>query len=144
MRGAIQILIVLAIMTMASGCAMPGPGERDGVFIHISSGARDPQRVLVGLNVAVSMAGNKDVIVYFDAKGIEAALKDSENLSYAQFSFSHDQIKKLAEKGVGLYACPDSLKAAGKTREDLLPGVKLADKELFFKFTTGRILTMDY
>jgi hypothetical protein len=41
-------------------------------------------------------------------------------------------------------ACPGCLKAAGKTESDLMEGVKIADKEMFFNFTTGRILTIDY
>jgi hypothetical protein len=36
------------------------------------------------------------------------------------------------------------LKAAGRTPADLMPGVKVADKDAFFSFTRGRILTLDY
>jgi hypothetical protein len=36
------------------------------------------------------------------------------------------------------------LKAAGKTADDLAPGVQIADKDKFFSFTRGRILTLDY
>ncbi|TVS10562.1 MAG: hypothetical protein EA424_25190 [Planctomycetaceae bacterium] len=40
--------------------------------------------------------------------------------------------------------CPGCLKAAGKTAADLAPGVEIADKDRFFSFTKGRILTLDY
>lgn len=45
---------------------------------------------------------------------------------------------------VTLMACPGCLKAAGKSVGDLAPGVKVAEKEAFFSFTRGRILTLDY
>jgi len=45
---------------------------------------------------------------------------------------------------VPVRACPSCLKAAGKTPGDLLPGIKTADRDEFFSFTKGRILTLDY
>ena len=45
---------------------------------------------------------------------------------------------------MGLYACPGCLAAAGKTAEDLRKGVQLATKKVFFGFTSGRVLTLDY
>jgi hypothetical protein len=41
-------------------------------------------------------------------------------------------------------ACPGCLKNAGKTPEDLRPGITVADKDKFFNFTKGRILTLNY
>jgi hypothetical protein len=41
-------------------------------------------------------------------------------------------------------ACPGCLRVAGKTENDLMEGVKIADKNKFFNFTSGRILTIDY
>jgi hypothetical protein len=41
-------------------------------------------------------------------------------------------------------ACPTCLKAAGKTPEDLAEGISVADKDKFFNFTKGRILSIDY
>jgi hypothetical protein len=40
--------------------------------------------------------------------------------------------------------CPGCLKAANKTESDLMDGVKIADRNKFFEFTSGRILTIDY
>jgi hypothetical protein len=37
----------------------------------------------------------------------------------------------------------DLLKIAGYTPEDLMEGVKAANKERFFGFTKGRIITLD-
>ena len=117
---------------------------KDGVFIHISHGPDDVHRLLMGLQMAVLMSENKDVLVYFDITGVNAVLKDSQNFEFAHFPGSRIQLDKLLSKGVVVMACPGCLKAAGKTENDLMEGVKIADKETFFTFTKGRILTMDY
>ncbi|MBE0637295.1 MAG: DsrE family protein [Bacteroidales bacterium] len=116
--------------------------EKDGMFLHVSS--NDPHRVLMALRMAELMAEDHDVMIYFDIRGIEVVLKDAPDLTYAQFSNSHAQLIKLAEMGIPLQACPGCLEAAGKTADDLTNGVTVADKEKFFSFTKGRILTLDY
>jgi predicted peroxiredoxin len=117
---------------------------RDGIFIHVSHGSEDPHRVLMALNMAVIMSEDRDVYLYFDIKGVEVLLKESADLSYSHFPSSHTQIKTLLEKNVPIVACPGCLKAAGKSPEDLMPGIAVANKDQFFNFTSGRILTLDY
>ena len=116
----------------------------DGVFIHISHGKDDPHRVVMALQMANIMAEDKDVAVYFDIKGIEVVLNDAENIEYPTFQGTLEQLDKLKEKGILLMACPGCLKAAGKTAEDLMEGIIVAEKEKFFNFTKGRILSLDY
>jgi hypothetical protein len=41
-------------------------------------------------------------------------------------------------------ACPGCLKAAGKTPADLAAGIQVANKDKFFSFTSGRVITLDY
>lgn len=117
----------------------------DGVFIHLSHGPEDPHRVLMALRMAEIMSENKDVLVYFDIKAVHVVLKDSENITMeGDFPNSHEQLAKLIENGVELQVCPGCLKAADKVPEDVMEGVNLADKESFFNFTKGRILSIDY
>lgn len=117
---------------------------RDGVFLHISHGAEEPHRVLMALKMAELMAADRDVLVYFDITGIEVVLADAEDIAYSEFPSSQAQLAKLLEIGVPLYACPGCLKAAGKTPDDLADGIQVANKDAFFDFTDGRILTLDY
>ena len=117
---------------------------RDGVFIHISHGSDNPHRVLMALSLAEKMSEDKDVILYFDITGIEVLLKNSPDLSFAQFTSSKEQVQKLLDKGITIMACPGCLKAARKTPDDLREGVMVANKEKFFNFTKGRILSIDY
>lgn len=117
---------------------------RDGVFIHITHSSDDPHRVVMPLKMATMMAEDKDVLVYFDIKGIEVVLNDASDISYPTFPSAQESLKELIGKGITVYACPGCMKAAGKTEADLMPGVKLAEKEQFFNFTKGRILTLDY
>ena len=98
----------------------------------------------MGLRMANVMADDKDVLVYFDIKGVEVVLRDSTTIDLESFDSASSQIENLLEKGVNLYVCPSCLAAAGRSQEDVLEGVKIADKEAFFSFTKGRILTLDY
>lgn len=117
---------------------------KDGVFIHVKSGVENPHEVLMALALANKMSATQDVILYFDIKGIEVVLNDAPDITYSHFDSSHTALKKLMEKGIIIMACPGCLKAAGKTPEDLMEGIQAANKDNFFNFTEGRILTIDY
>lgn len=140
-------LLFIASSFVFLNCSAPPTEEiapRDGVFIHISEGPDDAHEVLMALNMAALMAEDKDVLVYFDIEGINLVLKDSPDVAFSHFPSSRQQLAALPEKGVILMACPGCLKAAGKSAADLAPGIQIADKEKFFTFTQGRILTLDY
>jgi len=135
---------LLALIAFGQAVRAEDKSPRDGVFLHISHGVDKPHRVLMALNMAEIMAESRDVLVYFDIKGIEVVVKDAPDLTFSHFPASRAQLEKLIEMGIDLYACPGCLKSAGKTPADLIPGVKVADKDAFFTFTEGRILTLDY
>lgn len=117
---------------------------KDGIFIHISHGPEDLHRVLMALQMAEMMSADRDVLVYFDIKGVEIVLNDAEDYTFSHFPSSKTLIQSLLDKKVPVLACPGCLKVAGKTPEDLAEGIQVADKDLFFNFTEGRILTIDY
>ena len=137
------VLIAAAAFGVFAGSDMMTTA-RDGVFIHISHGSDDPHRVLMGLRMAELMSIDHDVLVYFDIKGIEVVTADAPDITYKEFHSSQTQLGILAMQGVTLMACPGCLKAAGKTVDDLAANVQLADKEQFYSFTQGRILSLDY
>jgi predicted peroxiredoxin len=130
------------MMKMDSCCVIDS--LRDGVFIHISEGYNDPHKVLMPLKMALMMSHDKAVLVYMDIKAVELLVKGSKDLNYGDFESAHTYIKKLAEMKVGVYACPTCLKIAGYKPEDLIEGVQIAQKDKFFDFTKGRIITLDY
>jgi len=134
----------VALLSIPLLRAQQASETRDGEFIHISDGADDPHRVAMALQMAAMMSEDKDVLVYFDIKGIDVVLKDAADSQFSHFPSAQAQLKKLAERKVTVMACPGCLKAAGKTVADLAPGNQVADKKAFFSFTTGRILTLDY
>jgi predicted peroxiredoxin len=148
-----MVAALLAVAALVAGCGeqpqlvmepeVAAP-PRDGVVIHISHGPEDAHRVLMALQMAVLMAADHDVLVYLDIHGIDVVLADSDDLSFSHFPSSQAQIARLLELGVPVYACPGCLKAAGKTPDDLAPGIQVASTEVFFSFTDGRILTLDY
>jgi len=117
---------------------------KDGVFIHISESYTDPHRVLMPLKMATMMAKDKDIIVYMDIHAVELLVKGAKDLNFADFESAQTYIKQLLDKKVGVYVCPTCLKIAGFKTEDLLDGVQVAQKDKFFNFTKGRIITLDY
>ena len=117
---------------------------RDGIFIHITQGYNDPHRVLMPLKMATMMAMDKDVIIYMDIHAVELLVKGAKDMTYADFESFQTYVKQLVEKGVPVMACPTCLKIAGYTPDDLMEGVQVAQKNKFFNFTKGRIITLDY
>ena len=117
---------------------------KDGVFIHISSGYDNPHKVLMALKMASMMAMDEDVLVYIDIKGVDLLLKTSKDMKYKDFPTLYELLDQLKEKKVTVMACPTCLKVAGYQPEDLRDGIIVAQKDKFFNFTKGRIITLDY
>ncbi len=117
---------------------------RDGMFIHITESYNDPHRVLMPLKMAVMMSKDKDVLVYMDINAVELLVKGAKDLEHKDFDSFQTYLKQLIDSNVGVYACPTCLKVAGFKPEDLMDGVQIAQKDKFFNFTKGRIITLDY
>ena len=117
---------------------------RDGVFIHITEGYNDPHRVLMPLKMATMMAKDKDVLVYMDIHAVEFLVKGAKDLNFENFESAQTYIKQLVDNKISVYVCPTCLKVAGFKEEDLLDGIQIAEKDKFFNFTKGRIITLDY
>jgi len=118
---------------------------RDGVFIHLSHGVDSPHRLLMALKMAITMAeGQKDVFVYCDIEAVKVLALTAKNVSMKGFPTLHELLIRLAELKVPIVACPTCMKIAGIAEQDLRPGVKVAQRDLFFSFTKGRILSLDY
>lgn len=117
---------------------------KDGVFIHVTESYADPHRLLMPLKMATIMADNKDVLVYMDIHAVEVLVNGAEDITMEGFDSAKTYIKILLEKGVNIYACPTCLKVAGFNPEDLAEGIQVAQKDKFFDFTKGKIITLDY
>jgi predicted peroxiredoxin len=116
----------------------------DGVFIHITHDHSNPHRVLMPLRMAGMMANDKDVLIYLDIDAVKLVTKDAADIEHEAFPSLKASLQELIDMNVGIYACPGCLKAAGIAEEDLMDGVQVAQKDKFFNFTEGRILTLDY
>ena len=117
---------------------------KDGIFLHISSGYDNPHKVLMALKMAVMMSMDKNVLVYFDIKGVDLVLKTSKEMKFKDFPTLNELFDQLAAKKVIMMACPTCMKVAGYKPDDLRPGIIIAEKDKFFNFTKGRIVTLDY
>ena len=121
-----------------------GNEAKEGVFIHIKSGPDEGHSVLMALQMAKIMCESKDVLVYVDVDGVSVLAKDGPDLKMEPFGSSRAAIGELISKGVTVMACPGCMKAKGVDKEDLMEGVQVAQKDAFFEFTSGRILSLTY
>ena len=145
LRAGLVLLAAALLVTVLPGRADEESAVRDGVFVHLSAGPDQPHRVLMALKMAVIMAeGGRDVLVYADIEAVRLLVKDAPEVTHAAFPASTTLLARLTELGARVRACPSCLAAAGKSADDLLPGIRTADREEFFSFTRGRILTLDY
>jgi len=110
-QGFFVLLIACCCGHTSTGSNESTISVKDGIFIHISRGPEDPHRVLMALQMTAIMSEDRDVLVYFDAKGIEVVLKDAEDFSFSHFPSSKTQIQNLLSKQVPIMACPGRLKA---------------------------------
>ena len=117
---------------------------KDGMFIHLSSGPEAPQNVLMALNMAHMMCVEKEVLLYIDIKGIFVVLKDAPEITFKDFPSSYTLLNELKTKGVKVIVCPECLKAADKTADDVMEWMQVATKEKFFNFCDGKIISIDY
>lgn len=137
------VAVVSCVRVENSGPIEKAP-EKDGVFIHISKGANNAHEVLMGLMLADKFSSSNDVLVFFDIDGIEMVSKEAPNLELDPFDPSDDIFERLTASGVTILACPACMKVSGIAEEDLRSGISTAEKEMFFDFTKGRILSLDY
>lgn len=116
----------------------------DGIFIHVSSGYDNPHKACMALSLAVKMSESQDVSLFFDIEGVKILTKNSEDIQMDNFMTCHGAIDTLLNRNVQIMACPMCLAKAEIKEEDLIEGIIIAEKEKFFNFTKGRILTIDY
>jgi predicted peroxiredoxin len=116
----------------------------DGAFIHISKGSEDAHAVLMAMMLADKFSTSNDVLLFFDKQGIEMVVNGAPDLQMEPFDGSDVIFERLLDRDVEILACPACLQKAGYEEGDLRDGVKIAEKERFFDFTEGRILTLDY
>ncbi|MEW6508015.1 MAG: peroxiredoxin [Bacteroidota bacterium] len=122
----------------------PPQPPKDGVLIHISSGTENPQKVLMGLTMGLKMADDRDVFIFMDIDAVNVVLISSKSLELPKFESSKILIDKILNKGIKIAVCTMCLEAINKTQYDLMKGIKFVNKDDFFDFTQGRILTLNY
>jgi uncharacterized protein YdeI (BOF family)/predicted peroxiredoxin len=129
----------------SASAVLPAAGEaRDGVFIHLSSGADNPRAVLMALTLAGAFVEDHPVLIYADLDAVSLFINTPPSVSSPGYLSAAERIPVLLEAGAMIRVCPTCLSAADLSSADLANGVALADKREFFSFTTGRILTFDY
>ncbi|TVQ15404.1 MAG: peroxiredoxin [Bacteroidetes bacterium] len=142
-------LIILALAMMASCAAPEQPADEpamvnDGVFIHMTHGHDNPHRVLMPLQMAAMMATDKDVLIYMDIDAVKLLTQYADDVEYAHFTPLKESLANLLQMGVTIFACPGCMKAHEIEEADLMEGIQVAQKEKFFSFTEGKIVSLTY
>ena len=122
----------------------PAENVKDGLFIHVKQGPENAHEVLMALSMALKFAKDSDVLMYFDIDGISMLTKNAPDLQMEPFGSSDVLFSKLVNMGVHIFACPGCMEVYGVSASELRSGVTIADKDEFFNFTDGRILSIDY
>ena len=138
------LAIMVSCMEVSTETTKDAEPAKDGVFLHISEGYNDAHRALMPMKMATMMAVDKDVLIYMDIHAVVLLVKGAEDLSLEGFDSFQTYLKQLLDMGVGIYACPTCMAVAGIDPANLVEGVQTANKEAFFNFTEGRILSLDY
>lgn len=145
-------MTAIGFTVLFSGCSFnvnaptmqPQPQGTDGIFVHITSGPEDAHRAMMGLHMAKMMSEDRPVLVYCDIDAVSLLTKDAEAIEMEPFGSSKDILEELIERDVTIMACPGCLKKAGYRPADLKDGIDMAEKDEFFEFTNGRVITIDY
>jgi predicted peroxiredoxin len=138
-------VVLAALLACQNGITVDNDAAvKDGVFIHLKSGPEDAHSVLMALQMAFKMSDDKDVAVYMDIKAVNVFVKDAPDLAVEPFPSARTLLDSLLARNVPVMVCPGCMQVAGLKLENLVDGIKMADKETFFNFTKGRILTLDY
>ena len=141
----VTTLIFLCMAFPLLAQAQQANDVRDGVLVHISHGSESPHHLLMALKMAVTMAeGGKDVLVYCDIEAVKVLTASGKPVTFDIFPSSHELLNRLKELKVQVLACPSCMKVAKIESKDLREGVSVAQKDLLFSFTKGRILSLDY
>lgn len=118
--------------------------HKDGLFLHVSSGYDNPQKACIALSLALKMSESQDVTLFFDIEGVKLLTKDAKDIQMDHFMTSHSAIDTLIKRNVTIMACPMCMEMTEIKPEDLREGISVAEKDKFFNFTKGRIITLDY
>jgi predicted peroxiredoxin len=144
------LLFALCFLLACTETGNPGREVRDsahssdGVLVHMTHDHANPHRVLMPLQMATIMAPDKNVMIYLDIDAVYLVTRDAEDIEFSHFTPLKASLEELINLGVQIYACPGCMKAAGLDEEDLIDGVMIAEKEKFFDFADGRIITLNY
>lgn len=118
--------------------------NQNGFLVHVSSG--DSQfKIIKALRFADNMnkKGN-DILLYFDADATYLTLEETEDFVFNNHSYK-TLLRNLASSEVDVRVCKGNLKnGLKKSEKDLISGIEVGDPEMFFSFTDGKIVTLDY
>ncbi len=131
---ALVVIAVSGLGGLALRDAQAAADDKPVLLINLTSGKEDLHAVTMGLQLAGhGLAAERDVVLFMNVRASELARKDlTPSLIFSDNPPVKQMLADLMAKGVHVYVCPACAKAIGVTEADIVPGAKMATRELLF------------
>lgn len=142
--GLVAVVALAVVLTPALRSATADQAAAKPSFVlNITSGSEDLHSVTMALQLAGhALDDGRDVSLFFNVRGPELARADlSEKVAFHGNPPIRKMIASLQERGATVIACPHCMEVLGVTADDLLPGARVATRELLFgKLPPGAVV----
>ncbi|HEX2972474.1 MAG TPA: DsrE family protein [Tepidisphaeraceae bacterium] len=109
------------------------PAVKPHFIINLTSGYADRHRSTMALQLAKhAVDDGRNVVIFLNVRGPELAEKDSPEPGFRTNPPPNKMLADLMTRGVQVHACPACMEALSITKEAMLPGVILTDREKLF------------
>ncbi|HUU82078.1 MAG TPA: DsrE family protein [Phycisphaerae bacterium] len=136
LTGGLAACVVLAGLGYVAYTAQADQPQQDKptIVINLTSGKEDLHSATMALELAGhGLKDGRAVIVFLNVRAPELADKNlPATCGLADKPAIRDTITNLMQEGATFLCCPSCMKVLGVQETDLIPGVKLATRELLF------------
>ena len=132
-------LVILSFSLLLSNSLTAEPAK--GLNMVVTSSDQQVQMMAMVISTMAVKKHGKQVNIAFCGAAGELALKTTETPTFLPLNKSPTMLLKgLIEAGASVQVCPLYLPNAGKTTDDLLPGISIAKPPVM----TGELLDQDF
>lgn len=131
--------LAISALVMVAGSALAEQGK--GLNVLVNSGDRQTQMMAMVLSVQAMQTHGKEIHMVLCGAAGDLALQSTETETFLPSKKSPTMLlNTLLQLGASVQVCPLYLPNAGKTTDDLMSGITVAEPPVF----AGRLLEKDY
>jgi len=138
-------LVVCAPSEEADGASVQAADPPTMILNITSSGENDPHAVTMALQLAGhALDAGRTTVLFFNVRGVTTpTVGFPETLSFGDRPI-RELLSGLMERGAEVHVCPHCLAALEVSEADLLPGVKVTNREALFGFMGEQTVVFTY